>query len=196
LDHIRASTRHLNDILEEFLSVGQIEAGKIEAHPVSVDVAKLLGVTVADVQGVLKPGQRVEMTLSSPETAMSGHAWPGHAWLDPSLFRKILLNLLTNAVKYSGPGSVVNIQGTITDRLLTLIVQDQGVGIPPDDQPHLFERFFRASNVTHIAGTGLGLHIVGQYVALMGGQISLQSVLNQGTTVTLTLPCHDDHSAD
>ncbi|MBD2756519.1 PAS domain S-box protein [Spirosoma sp. BT704] len=196
LDHIRASTRHLNDILEEFLSVGQIEAGKIEAHPVSVDVAKLLGVTVADMQGILKRDQRVEMTLSGSETARPDHVWPGHAWLDPSLFRKIILNLLTNAIKYSGPGSVVSIQGTTTDRLLTLIVQDQGVGIPPDDQPHLFERFFRASNVTNMAGTGLGLHIVGQYVALMGGQISLQSVLDQGTTVTLTLPSHDDHSAD
>lgn len=183
LDHIRASTRHLNDILDEFLSVGLIEAGKVVAHPKPVDVAKLVGETVADMQGILKPGQRVETALGGPETTL-----PGHAWLDPSLFRKIILNLLINAIKYSGPGSVVSIRGKATDQQLTMVIEDQGVGIPPDDQHHLFERFFRARNVANIAGTGLGLHIVGRYVALMGGQVSLHSVVNQGTTVTVTLP--------
>ena len=200
LDHIRASTRHLNDILNEFLSVGMIEAGKVEAHPELVDVAKLVEETVADMQGILKPGQWVETDLFG-----SALAWTGQAWLDPSLFRKTILNLLTNAIKYSGSGraafgcdqsgSVVSIRGTVADGQLTLIVQDQGVGIPPGEQHHLFERFFRAGNVTNIAGTGLGLHIVGRYVALMGGMVSLQSVLNEGTTVTLTLPCNDDHPA-
>ena len=205
LDHIRASTRHLNDILNEFLSVGLIEAGKVEAHPEMVDLVQLVGETVADTQEILKPGQRVETNFfgratSGSETALPGQSRPGHVRpglvrLDPSLFRKIILNLLTNAVKYSGPWSVVSIQGTVVDGQLTLTVADQGVGIPPDDQHHLFERFFRARNVTNIAGTGLGLHIVGRYVALMGGRVSLQSALNQGTTVTLTLPCHDDDSA-
>lgn len=60
---------------------------------------------------------------------------------------------------------------------------------------YLFERFFRAKNVTNIAGTGLGLHIVGRYVELMGGRVTLQSAVNQGTTVTLTFP-HENHSAD
>lgn len=193
LDHIRASNRHLNDILDEFLSVGLIEAGKVEARPVVVDVAKLVKETVADMQGILKPGQRVETNFSG-----SGMAWPGCVRLDPSLFRKIIINLLTNAIKYSGLGraasggdqseSVVTIRGTVANRQLTLTVQDQGVGIPSDEQHHLFERFFRARNVTNIAGTGLGLHIVGRYVALMSGTVSLQSTQNQGTTVTLTLP--------
>jgi PAS domain S-box-containing protein len=186
LAHIRASTRQLNDILEEFLSVGLIDAGKAEAHPVAVDVSKLVDETVAGMQAMLKPDQRIETSLLGT----------GYAWLDPSLLRKIILNLLTNAIKYSGTGSVVSIRGTVTDQRLTLTVQDQGVGIPPDDQHHLFERFFRARNVTNIAGTGLGLHIVGRYVALMGGQVSLKSVLNQGTTVTLTFSYYDDHSAD
>ncbi len=196
LDHIRVSTRHLNDILDEFLSVGLIEAGKVQAHPVWVEVAKLIGETVADIEPVLKPGQRVETEFAGSGMAWPGHAWPGQAWLDPSLLRKIMLNLLTNAIKYSGPGSVVSIRGTIAEGQLTLTVQDQGVGIPPDDQHHLFERFFRARNVSNIAGTGLGLHIVGRYVALMGGQISLQSTLNEGTTVTLQLPSHDNNTID
>jgi PAS domain S-box-containing protein len=186
LDHIRASVNQLNDILEEFLSVGMIEAGKIAPHPVAVNVAKLVGETVADMQVMLKPGQRIENRMVVPASA----------WLDPSLLRKILLNLLTNAVKYSGPGSVVTVVGSCTSGELALMVQDQGVGIPPDEQVHLFERFFRARNVANIAGTGLGLHIVGRYVELMGGKVSLQSVLDQGTTVTLTLPCDDQNPAD
>jgi signal transduction histidine kinase len=69
------------------------------------------------------------------------------------------------------------------------------MGISPDDQEHLFERFFRAKNVANITGTGLGLHIVGRYVELMGGQVSLQSELNKGTKVTLTLP-YENNPAD
>lgn len=185
LDHIRASTRHLNAILEEFLSIGLIDAGQVKAHPEWVDVAKLAGGTVADMQSLLKPGQRIETEFLGCD----------HAWLDPSLLRKIMLNLLTNAVKYSGEESVVSIRAAATERQLTLTVQDRGVGIPPEDQPYLFTLFFRAGNVSNLPGTGLGLHIVGRYVALMRGHVSLQSTLNEGTTVTLRLPCYDDHSA-
>ncbi len=193
LDHIRGSVNQLNDILEEFLSVGMIEAGKVEAHPVAVDVSQLISDIVADMQELLKPDQRIDNQMVMP-----GHAGSGRVMLDPSLLRKIMINLLSNAVKYSGsdcgqsgngqPGSVVTIAGSCTHDELTLTVQDQGVGIPPDEQAHLFERFFRARNVANIAGTGLGLHIVGRYVELMGGTVLLESTLNQGTTVTLTLP--------
>ena len=75
------------------------------------------------------------------------------------------------------------------------MVEDHGVGIAPEDREHLFEIFYRALVVTNIAGTGLGLHIVGRYVDLMGGSISLISELNQGTTVTLLLP-YGKHSSD
>ena len=185
LDQIRSSVKHLNDILEEFLSVGMIEAGVVESHPAEVDMAQLMDEIVADVQGLLKPGQTVQT-----------YPWcPSSVWLDPSLLRKILINLLANAIKYSGPGSTVTVRATCANEQLTLVVQDQGVGIPKADQKHLFERFFRAKNVANIAGTGLGLHIVGRYVELMGGSVGLQSVLDQGTTVTLTLP-YDNDSAD
>lgn len=178
LDRIRSSVNHLNDILEEFLSVGRLEEGKIEAHPTRVDINQLISETIADMQGMLKPEQTIQTNVLCPDPV----------WLDPSLLRKILVNLLSNALKYSGPGSVVTIRGACSDSQLTLAVADQGIGIAKDDQEHLFERFFRAKNVTNIAGTGLGLHIVGRYVELMNGQLSLQSELNQGTTVTLLLP--------
>ncbi|HEY0109347.1 MAG TPA: PAS domain S-box protein [Fibrella sp.] len=185
LDRIRASVNHLNDILEEFLSVGRLEEGKIEPHPVEVDVDRLVDETAGDMQGMLKPQQTIHRRLDCLLPV----------WLDPSLLRKILVNLLSNAVKYSGPGSVVTVEGRCANGQLTITVQDEGMGISPDDQEHLFERFFRAKNVANITGTGLGLHIVGRYVELMGGQVSLQSELNKGTKVTLTLP-YENNPAD
>ncbi|MBO0935426.1 PAS domain S-box protein [Fibrella sp. HMF5335] len=182
---IRSSVNHLNDILEEFLSVGKLEEGKIEAHPAEVDLGALVTETVADMRELLKPDQQIQTHLPNNQPI----------WLDPSLLRKTLVNLLSNAVKYSGPGSVVTVRGDFADGQLTLTVQDQGVGIAPDDKEHLFERFFRAKNVTNVAGTGLGLHIVARYVELMGGHVDLQSELNRGTTVTITLP-YENHSPD
>lgn len=185
LSRIRESVKHLNDILEEFLSVGKLEEGKIEAHPAQVDVALLLAETVADMQGMFKPGQRIQTGLSCLPPI----------WLDPSLLRKILVNLLSNAVKYSGPNTVVTVSGICENNTLTINIIDQGLGISRADQEHLFERFFRATNAINLPGTGLGLHIVGRYVELMGGQVTLQSELNEGTTVTITLP-YENHSAD
>jgi PAS domain S-box-containing protein len=185
LQRIRASVMHLNDILEEFLSVGRIEEGKIEARPAELRIEDLLNDTIGDVQGMLKAGQTIDRTV--------GCTAPVH--LDPSLLRKVLVNLLSNAIKYSGENSVVTVRASCADNLLTLSVQDQGVGISREDQEHLFERFFRARNVTNVPGTGLGLYIIAKYLELMGGTIALQSELNVGTTVTINIP-YEDHPAD
>ncbi|KAA9327683.1 PAS domain S-box protein [Hymenobacter busanensis] len=185
LQRIRASVKHLNDILEEFLSVGRIEEGRIEARPADLDFGALLADTVADVQSLLKPGQIIEQRTECPA--------PVH--LDSSLLRKILVNLLSNAIKYSGDNSVVTVRTACTGGHLTLTVQDQGVGISQEDQEHLFERFFRARNVTNVPGTGLGLYIIAKYLELMNGRIELLSELGQGTTVTVTIP-YENHPAD
>jgi signal transduction histidine kinase len=179
INRIQKAVTNLNNILEEFLSVGKLEEGKIKARSCEVDVNQLITQVVADMQDSLKPGQQIKTQLMVNATV----------WIDPSLISKILVNLLSNSLKYSGPESVVTIQGVYMTSQLILTVEDQGIGISKEDQIHLFERFFRARNVTNVAGTGLGLHIVGHYVKLMGGEVSLRSELNKGTTVTLTLPC-------
>jgi PAS domain S-box-containing protein len=182
LQRIRSSVNHLNDILEEFLSVGRLEEGKIEARPVAVDLPKLIQDVMAEMQGMLKTGQTIQPNIDCPD----------RVWLDPSLLRKVIVNLLSNAIKYSDAGSIVTVRGECTDTLITLTITDQGIGISPDDQEHLFERFFRAKNASNKPGTGLGLHIVARYIDLMGGTVSLQSELNIGTIVTLTLPYEND----
>ncbi|GAB3772932.1 hypothetical protein GCM10028818_13730 [Spirosoma horti] len=181
---IKSSVNHLNDILEEFLSVGRLEEGRVEANWSSVHVPTLVGEVIADLQGMLKAGQVIQTVFNGAKTVPS----------DPSLLRKILVNLLSNAIKYSGENQSVWLQADCLTSALKITIRDEGVGISPDDQKHLFERFFRAKNVTNFAGTGLGLHIVAKYLELLGGTIDLTSQLGQGTTVTLTLP-YENNSA-
>ncbi|QIP15127.1 PAS domain S-box protein [Spirosoma aureum] len=185
LQRIRSSVRHLNEILEEFLSVGKLEEGKIMAHPALVYLPQFVDEVVNDMQSLLKTNQRIELNIDCSQPI----------WLDSSLLRKIVVNLLSNAIKYSREGSLIRVQAHCDDRQIKLVMSDQGIGISPDDQQHLFGQFFRAKNAANIPGTGLGLHIVAKYVELMQGTIDLQSELNKGTTITLSLP-YENHSAD
>ena len=108
--------------------------------------------------------------------------------VDEKLVRQILMNLLTNAIKYSDPGHPIRFTLTATTNQLTLIVQDWGIGIPSADQERLFEPFHRAMNVKSIPGNGLGLAIVQQSVKVHQGHIKILSTLGEGTTVTVELP--------
>jgi PAS domain S-box-containing protein len=184
IQRIKASVNHLNDILEEFLSVGKLEEGKIEASYSLFDLEELVTNVIADVQGMLKPGQTIQ---TEPDCV-------SNVWLDPSLVRKMLVNLLSNAIKYSGENQPIRVRFWCRDGQVCLSIEDQGIGMSTDDQKHLFERFYRAKNVTAIQGTGLGLHIVAQYLTLLNGTIDFQSQLNQGTTVTISFS-HEDNSA-
>ena len=98
-----------------------------------------------------------------------------------------MINLLSNAIKYSGEGSVIDLILSVKDDI-RIIVNDQGIGIPEEEQHNLFERFFRANNVTNIQGTGLGLNIVKKYVDMMDGEIQFSSQVNKGSTFTVILP--------
>ena len=178
VDHIRTSVQHLNNILEEFLSVGRIEEGKIEANPANLNLDSLVEETVADMHVLLKAGQTIDWQVDCPIPVR----------LDASLLRKILMNLLSNSLKYSAENSVITVRANCQPRELTITVQDQGVGISKADQAHLFEQFFRAPGTITVPGTGLGLYIIAKYLELMGGTIDLQSAPERGTTVTITLP--------
>jgi signal transduction histidine kinase len=108
--------------------------------------------------------------------------------LDERIFRYMILNLLTNALKYSSPGSKVAVQVRMTSQGVQVMVQDAGIGIPNADLPHLFEPFQRGQNVRAIGGTGLGLKIVKDCVEMHHGSVKIDSIENVGTTVTVTLP--------
>lgn len=110
------------------------------------------------------------------------------------MLKNILLNLISNAIKFSQEGKTVKVSTVVQNKELVISVKDHGLGIPEEDQPHLFSTFFRAKNVSNIQGTGLGLPIVKRYVTLLGGDIELISELEKGTEVTISLPEYQEPS--
>ncbi len=180
INRIKASVINLTGILNEFLSIGRIEDGKIEVRHSHFNVKEFVTHLCTEMQVHVRQGQKIVYTHSGEEELM----------LDESLLRNILFNLLSNAIKFSHADGLILVNTAAHSGLFHIIIEDNGIGISEEDQVHLFERFFRASNATNIQGTGLGLHIVAKYVELLNGTITWKSELEVGTTFTLifTLP--------
>ena len=104
------------------------------------------------------------------------------------MIKNILINLIGNAIKFSDKNTIISVQSFVDNNFAAISVKDEGMGIPDEDQQHLFSSFFRGKNAMNIQGTGLGLHIVKRYVDLLGGKLHLQSQLGKGTTISLNLP--------
>ncbi|MDX5421564.1 MAG: response regulator [Hymenobacteraceae bacterium] len=179
VERIKSAVSNLTTILNDFLSISRIEEGKIYNVPSTFNLVAFTREVVDEMQGFLKPGQRIEYRHFGEEDTIT---------LDKQLLKNILLNLLSNGSKYSAEEARIQLTTEATTAEIKIIVQDEGIGIPKADQTHLFTPFFRAQNVTNIQGTGLGLNIVKRYVEIMDGTIDYQSELNQGTTFTIALP--------
>lgn len=175
VQRIKSSVMNLNNILNEFLSLGKIEDGKLTANVSVFNIKELITQQVNEMAEILKPGQYVNYQHSGNTDVV----------LDEVLFKNILINLLSNAVKFSEENKPVFISTSMENHLLKFSVKDEGIGISKKDQEHLFEIFFRATNAVNIAGTGLGLHIVSKYVEMMQGQINIKSDLDKGTEINL-----------
>jgi signal transduction histidine kinase len=169
--NIISSVNILTDILNDFLSVGKIEEGKVYVRPTDLDIQQYISILVEELQAISRPGQQLAYK----------HEGPKKVYLDPSLLRHILMNLITNAIKFSFDDSVIEITTRNNKDSFILSVKDYGLGITKEDQQHLFELFFRGANVTNIQGTGLGLHIIAKYVTMMKGKIEYITELNKGT---------------
>ena len=176
---IKSNVNNLKQVLNDFLSLEKLESGIVQNCPVEADLIQLSREAIQDMDGSLKEGQRIE--LQTEGISRSIH-------VDIQLLRNILNNLLSNAIKYSPDGAGIDYRISYHLSSIDIAVKDQGIGIPPDEQEHLFERFFRASNTTGISGTGLGLSIVKRYLDLMGGKIRLSSIAGEGSSFTVTLP--------
>jgi signal transduction histidine kinase len=111
--------------------------------------------------------------------------------LDKNLLKNCIINLLSNAIKYSGEETTIELLTSIENNEIKLSIKDNGIGIPEEDQEHLFEAFFRANNTGNIPGTGLGLNIVSRYVNLMQGTIRCQSIVNKETVFIIEFPHYD-----
>ncbi|UYQ91894.1 PAS domain-containing sensor histidine kinase [Chitinophaga horti] len=177
---IREAVKHLNELLEDFLSLGRIEEGKIQTTTAYLDLQSFISDTAEEVQGLLKPGQVLHRSLRGTTGFIT----------DKRLLKHIFVNLLTNASKFSPADSPIDWQIWLQDDRIYATVTDRGMGIPDEDKPYLFSSFFRARNVTNIQGTGLGLHIVKRYVDMLQGSIEVDSEHGEGTTIRLSFPNH------
>ena len=178
IERIKSAVTNLTDILNEFLSLGKIEDGKVEPKWSSFNIKETITSVVRQMEPLRKNKQHIRYRHSGGE----------EVHLDPSLLKNILINLISNAIKFSPENSTVDIQTENKENSISICVRDKGIGISKEDQEHLFERFFRGSNATNIQGTGLGLHIVSRYIQMMDGTIRYESVLEEGTTFIVEFP--------
>jgi PAS domain S-box-containing protein len=176
---IKSSVNNLTSILNEFLSLSNIEEGMIQHVPVECDVQEFCENLLEEMQSLKKADQKfIYRCEGLKDTVM----------LDRQHTRNILINLISNAIKYSPTGKTITLTSVVEPGTVNFIVQDEGIGIPEEDKPNIFEAFFRAHNAAHLQGTGLGLNIIKRYLKIMKGSVAFESELNKGTTFRITLP--------
>lgn len=175
---IKSSIHNLTDILNDFLSVSKLEEGKIENLPQMLDIPSFISEIISEMEFLAVNNQIIQYR----------HEGETIGNLDKKLLKNILFNLISNAIKFSPEGGIIDIKSCIEDSKFKISVQDHGIGISKEDQKHLFERFFRGHNAMHIQGTGLGLSIIAKYAELMNGTINFESQENIGTTFTTIIP--------
>jgi PAS domain S-box-containing protein len=179
VQRIKSSVNHLTSILNDFLSLGKLEEGRVDVVRERINVMDFLKEVEEEMNSTLKTGQHLVIHC---EEALQP------VYSDVRILRNILFNLLSNASKYSDQGKSIQISCEQEDKTVLFIIRDEGIGIPEEDQRHMFDRFFRASNAGNVQGTGLGLNIVKRYVELLGGSISFSSEYGKGSIFTVRIP--------
>ena len=178
ISRIKSSVDNLISILNDFLSLEKLESGKVLYQPESVEMCSYAEQILDEVNLLTKGTQKIRFV----------HQGENHVKIDKHLVKNIIINLVSNAVKYSPKDKDVDLNTARMHDKFFIEVKDRGIGIPEKDQKLMFSRFFRASNVESIKGTGLGLTIVKRYLDIMGGKISFESKEGDGTTFRVEIP--------
>ncbi|MGP8215433.1 MAG: sensor histidine kinase [Bacteroidia bacterium] len=185
-NRITLSVENLREILDEFLSLEKIENGKAEIVNCIFNFQEVVRDTIEEMKLRLKKGQRISYTHKGEEEVFQ----------DKKILHNTLLNLISNAIKYSDEDKEIDLSSEINDRIATITVKDQGRGIPENEQKNIFTLFFRAKNAEPIQGTGVGLNIVKKYMSLAGGTITFSSKENEGSVFTLIFPKNAESRLD
>lgn len=181
IKRIKHSVGNMKDILEDFLSLGKMEEGKVELNKEvlqPIELEQEVEIVLQEMQRLAKPGQEI---IHQYEVTQDVD-------VDRKMLRHVLTNLISNAIKFSPESTTIIVSSIRNTHELIFSIQDSGIGISEPDQKHLFERFFRAENASNIQGTGLGLHIISRYLELANARIELKSKLNSGSTFTVFIP--------
>ncbi|WP_205512796.1 GAF domain-containing sensor histidine kinase [Longitalea arenae] len=176
INRITTCSQHLVDMVNDFLAAEKIEQGKTDIVFEWFNVKRFMKAIIDQMESCLKKGQSLVYT----------HNGDSHIFQDKSILRIVLLNILSNASKYSDENKPIEISTAVHAGEMTIKVKDHGIGIPKEDQPNIFNNFFRAGNTAGIQGTGLGLHIVKSCMELLNGKVCFKSRPKHGTTFTIT----------
>jgi|GEM_PF-1237628 len=174
LSKIFDQVEHMKILMNDVLDLAKVEARTSSFNPVLGNLAELIADIVEEFNAYSPGHQRVKF-LSSQNEIFFG--------FDAVIMRQVITNLVSNAIKYSPDGSEVVVELSDSDECINMIVADHGIGIPEEDIRHLFEPFFRSTNVGKIAGTGLGMPIVKQGIEMHNGIVNVESVVDRGTTI-------------
>lgn len=170
---IKSSVQLLTNILDDFLNLEKLEAGVVAVNKCMTNILHAGEEVTEEMQLICKKNQHIIYQHTGEESDFL---------IDPNLLKNSIINLISNAIKYSGEDTFIEFNTEIAHNQLQVTVKDNGIGIPREEQPNLFAAFFRAHNTGNIPGTGLGLNIVKRYVELMGGRLTYSSEVNQGAT--------------
>jgi signal transduction histidine kinase len=184
--HIVSAVNLLRDIINDFLSLSKIEEGKLKLHKTNFNSKANIKETIDELSGLLKKGQSISYR----------HVGETNLFLDAGIFKHLLINLLSNSIKFSPEGTKISVSSKLINHDYTLVIKDHGCGISKEDQKQLFSPFFRGSNAKQIQGTGLGLHIVRYYLDKMNGTIRIKSKVDLGTTIQIEFSDVIQHKSD
>ncbi len=176
---IEDQASHMTNLLDDILTLGKSENGKIRVNRISLDVRKFIESIIEEVRSTVKGGRQINLVFSSTNSRISA---------DDKLLRNIINNLLTNALKFSQPDTPVNVKLSGGNGEIVIEVTDQGIGIEESELELIFESFQRGSNVSTVSGTGLGLSILKKAVELMDGSVEVTSTVRRGSTFTVRIP--------
>ncbi|SHG37170.1 PAS domain-containing sensor histidine kinase [Pedobacter caeni] len=174
---IKNAVGNLTTILNDFLSLERLEAGRVEPTFTAFDLVKLSEEITEEMQMIAKQDQNIIYQHTGLQSMVL---------LDPNLLKNCMINLISNAIKYSGENTFIEFNTEINDQQCIVTIKDNGIGIPESDHKYLFQPFFRAHNTGNIPGTGLGLNIVQRYASLMKGELYFESRIDTGTKFVLS----------
>lgn len=179
LKTIESKVKYLNNIINDFLSIERLDSGKVNYNFSTFPLTKVVNEVVYGANMLLKEGQ----TISYPQEIDDIQIH-----FEEKILELALTNLINNAIKYSSENSTIHLNIRKKEGVLIIKVRDEGIGIPKEEQKHIFERYFRAENALPNQGTGIGLNIVKNHLENLGGSISFTSKHNEGSEFLICIP--------
>ena len=182
LDRIVKTVDFMKDLIENVIFIGKTDTSKLSTNPTVINLAEFCRGLINDFQLTLNTKRIINFNYKSGASKIN---------IDSKLLKHVLINLISNAIKYSPDDKPVDFEVSADNSHLLFTIRDYGIGIPDDEQAHIFELFYRGRNVGNVSGTGLGMSVVQRSIETLEGSIEFYSKVNLGTTFRISIPIND-----